>query len=360
MDVPAPAAGVVKEISVKVGDKVSQGSRVVTWSRLRARLDRRARGRGRCAATPEAGRRREPTPPTRRRQRRRADAPPAAASEPAPAPAATPTADGSGCLREPVGAAARARARRRPARRDRQRPQGPDHQGRRRSAAADGGAGRAPAPRPPAARARARTWRRGRSVDFEKFGPVERVAAHADPADLGAEPGPQLGDDPARHPQRRGRHHRARGVAQAAQRRAERASSSRWSRSWSLACVATLKEFPNFNSSLDGDELVLKRYYNIGFAADTPGGLVVPVIKDADHKGLLEIARRADRAVGQGARGQARAGRHERRHVHDLLARRDRRHLVHADHQRARGRDPRRDAVGDQAGLERRRSSCRA
>jgi pyruvate dehydrogenase E2 component (dihydrolipoyllysine-residue acetyltransferase) len=57
-----------------------------------------------------------------------------------------------------------------------------------------------------------------------------------------------------------------------------------------VASVATLKEFPMFNSSLDGDQLVLKRYYNIGFAADTPGGLVVPVIKDADRKGLLEIA----------------------------------------------------------------------
>ena len=58
-----------------------------------------------------------------------------------------------------------------------------------------------------------------------------------------------------------------------------------------LASVATLKEFETFNASLDGEELVLKRYYNIGFAADTPGGLVVPVIKDADRKGLLEIAR---------------------------------------------------------------------
>jgi pyruvate dehydrogenase E2 component (dihydrolipoamide acetyltransferase) len=57
-----------------------------------------------------------------------------------------------------------------------------------------------------------------------------------------------------------------------------------------VACVAALKEFPIFNSSLDGDDLVLKRYYNIGFAADTPGGLVVPVIKGADGKGLLEIA----------------------------------------------------------------------
>ena len=58
-----------------------------------------------------------------------------------------------------------------------------------------------------------------------------------------------------------------------------------------VACVASLKEFPTFNSSLDGEALVLKRYYNIGFAADTPGGLVVPVIKDADRKGMIEVSR---------------------------------------------------------------------
>jgi pyruvate dehydrogenase E2 component (dihydrolipoamide acetyltransferase) len=57
------------------------------------------------------------------------------------------------------------------------------------------------------------------------------------------------------------------------------------------ACVAALKRFPEFNASLDGDSLVLKRYYNIGFAADTPNGLVVPVVKEADRKGVLEIAR---------------------------------------------------------------------
>lgn len=55
------------------------------------------------------------------------------------------------------------------------------------------------------------------------------------------------------------------------------------------ACVAALKQFPDFNASLDGDALILKHYYNIGFAADTPNGLVVPVLKDADKKGLLEI-----------------------------------------------------------------------
>lgn len=56
------------------------------------------------------------------------------------------------------------------------------------------------------------------------------------------------------------------------------------------AVVAALKKYPEFNASLDGDNLVLKRYYNIGFAADTPNGLVVPVIVNADRKGVLELA----------------------------------------------------------------------
>jgi pyruvate dehydrogenase E2 component (dihydrolipoamide acetyltransferase) len=55
------------------------------------------------------------------------------------------------------------------------------------------------------------------------------------------------------------------------------------------ACVAALKKFPEFNSSLDGDQLVFKQYFNIAFAADTPNGLVVPVIKDADKKGIIQI-----------------------------------------------------------------------
>ena len=56
------------------------------------------------------------------------------------------------------------------------------------------------------------------------------------------------------------------------------------------ACVAALKKFPEFNSSLNGDALVYKQYWHIGFAADTPNGLVVPVIKDADKKGVLQIS----------------------------------------------------------------------
>jgi pyruvate dehydrogenase E2 component (dihydrolipoamide acetyltransferase) len=56
------------------------------------------------------------------------------------------------------------------------------------------------------------------------------------------------------------------------------------------AAVAALKKYPEFNSSLDGDDLVLKKYFNIAFAADTPNGLVVPVIKNANLKGIFEIA----------------------------------------------------------------------
>ena len=56
------------------------------------------------------------------------------------------------------------------------------------------------------------------------------------------------------------------------------------------AAVAALKKFPEFNASLDGEQLVLKNYFHIGFAADTPNGLVVPVIKDADQKGIFQIS----------------------------------------------------------------------
>jgi pyruvate dehydrogenase E2 component (dihydrolipoyllysine-residue acetyltransferase) len=57
------------------------------------------------------------------------------------------------------------------------------------------------------------------------------------------------------------------------------------------ASVAALQKYPDFNASLDGQEVVYKRYFHIGFAADTPNGLLVPVIRDADKKGLLQIAR---------------------------------------------------------------------
>jgi pyruvate dehydrogenase E2 component (dihydrolipoamide acetyltransferase) len=70
------------------------------------------------------------------------------------------------------------------------------------------------------------------------------------------------------------------------------------------ACIAALQHFPDFNSSLDGEELVRKHYYNIGFAADTPNGLVVPVLKNADRKGLLEIAKESAELAGKARDGK--------------------------------------------------------
>jgi pyruvate dehydrogenase E2 component (dihydrolipoamide acetyltransferase) len=74
------------------------------------------------------------------------------------------------------------------------------------------------------------------------------------------------------------------------------------------ASVAALERFPEFNASLDGDELVYKHYYNIGFAADTPNGLMVPVIKNADRKGLIEIARETSELAAKARDGKLSLG----------------------------------------------------
>lgn len=70
------------------------------------------------------------------------------------------------------------------------------------------------------------------------------------------------------------------------------------------AAVAALKKFPEFNASLDGDNLIFKKYYHIGFAADTPNGLVVPVVKDADKKGVLAIAKETSELAKQARDGK--------------------------------------------------------
>jgi len=70
------------------------------------------------------------------------------------------------------------------------------------------------------------------------------------------------------------------------------------------ACVAALKKFPEFNASLDGDTMVLKKYFHIGFAADTPNGLMVPVIRDADQKGIVQIAKEMNELAGKAREGK--------------------------------------------------------
>ena len=70
------------------------------------------------------------------------------------------------------------------------------------------------------------------------------------------------------------------------------------------ACVKAMQRYPEFNASLDGENLVLKKYFNIGFAADTPNGLVVPVVKNADQKGVFEIARETGELARQARDGK--------------------------------------------------------
>jgi len=72
------------------------------------------------------------------------------------------------------------------------------------------------------------------------------------------------------------------------------------------AVVAALKKYPDFNASLDasGENLTLKKYFHIGFAADTPNGLVVPVIRDVDKKGLAELAKEMSELAGKAREGK--------------------------------------------------------
>ena len=119
------------------------------------------------------------------------------------------------------------------------------------------------------------------------------------------------------------------------------------------ACVAALKKFPEFNASLDGEQLVLKQYFHIGFAADTPNGLMVPVIKDADKKGVLQISQEMGDLAKKARDGKLGPDRHGRRLLLDQLAGRHRRALLHADHQRAGGRDPGRVPQQHRAGVGR-------
>ena len=70
------------------------------------------------------------------------------------------------------------------------------------------------------------------------------------------------------------------------------------------ACVAALRKFPDFNASLDGESLVYKHYFHVGFAADTPNGLVVPVVRDCDKKGVLEIAQETTALAAKAREGK--------------------------------------------------------
>ncbi len=119
------------------------------------------------------------------------------------------------------------------------------------------------------------------------------------------------------------------------------------------ACVAALKRHPEFNASIDGESIVYKQYWHIGFAADTPNGLVVPVIRDADKKGIFQIAKEMGELSAKAREGKLGPADMQGGTLLDLQSRGHRRHVFHADHQRAGGGDPRRLPLVDAAGLGR-------
>ena len=267
MDVPAPFAGTIKELHIDVGDTVSQGTLLVTIE-----TDDSAPPGVKASAVASDGAPVEAAAPD-------AIASALAAEPPDLSVPAEPPAEAAEIYASP---SVRRLARERGI--DLSRITGTGRKGRiTKEDVESAGGGPAPsvAPGPGVAAAPA--------LDFEKFGPIERVERSR----IQKIAAPNLARNWATIP-----HVTHNDEADITELEA-------WRRQLNeehdevkvtmlsflvVASVTTLKEFPAFNSSLDGDELILKRYYNIGFAADTPGGLVVPVIKEADRKGLLEIA----------------------------------------------------------------------
>ncbi len=273
MDVPAPLGGVVQEVSIKVGDKVSEGVVILTLMTDSA------------AAMRDAG-----APP-----------PPASAAPPAPSPAPAARAAPAGGIDEAAFALAYAGpAVRKLARElgvDLSQVKGSGDKGRIVKEDVEAFAKGAPAARAAPAPAAAAgvggvellPWPK---VDFAKFGPTEtkplarikKISAANLHRNWVMIPHVTNHDD-----------------ADITELEAFRVQFNKENEKSGIrvsmlafmikAAVATLKKYPEFNASLDGENLVYKNYWHIGFAADTPQGLVVPVIRNADQKGVADIAK---------------------------------------------------------------------
>ncbi|WP_240095773.1 dihydrolipoyllysine-residue acetyltransferase [Thermomonas flagellata] len=292
MEVPAPVAGVVRELKVQLGDTVSAGSLV-------ALIEAEAAA---PAAAPTPAPAPAPTPAP----------PPAAAPAPAPAPAAPAVSAPMGAGLPPVrfeaeavlpekvpyaSPAVRLFARELGVDLARVRGSGPrgrilreDVQAFVKAALAGGGA---PAAEAAGGGLNLLPWPK---VDFAKFGPIQTRPLSRIQKISGA----NLARNWAMIPHVT--QHDAADITELEALRValneENAKAIAAGKAGKLtllaflikACVAALKKFPTFNASLEGDTLVLKQYFHIGFAADTPNGLVVPVLRDADQKGVLQIA----------------------------------------------------------------------
>ncbi len=294
MDVPAPAGGVVKSVGVKAGDKVSEGSLILTLDAGGAAASVAAAAPAPASAAPGKAAR----PPDAAAPAATPSAAPASptVAPPAPQPAAAATGpiDGEAFRKAHASPSVRAYARALGVDLAKVKGSGPgerilqedvqNHVKRVMSgasvASAVAGAGGAALGLLP--------WPQ---VDFAKFGPIETRPLSRIKKIAGANlhrnwvliPHVTNHDD-----------------ADITELEAFRVQLNKENEKGGVkvtllaflikACVAALKKFPDFNASLDGDNLIVKRYYHIGFAADTPNGLVVPVIRNADQKGILGIA----------------------------------------------------------------------
>jgi pyruvate dehydrogenase E2 component (dihydrolipoamide acetyltransferase) len=296
LDVPSPAAGVVKEIRVKVGDKVSQGTALLTLDAVEAAPKA-------AAAAPKAQAPAAP-PPTPRKEH-------GGPTEtlPPPAPSLAPPVIESEAFRQAhAGPGVRALARELGVDLARVSGSGPKSRilpedvhafvksvmaGAAAGVAAPAGAGgMAVAPWP--------------KVDFARYGSIEekpltRIQKIA---------GPGLHRNWVTIP-----HVTSCEDADITELETFRVALNKEQdvkvtllAFLAKACVSALMKYPNFNSSLEGDHLVLKKYYNIGFAADTPQGLLVPVVKEADKKGVLEIARETAELAAKAREGKLQPG----------------------------------------------------
>jgi pyruvate dehydrogenase E2 component (dihydrolipoamide acetyltransferase) len=311
MEVPASSGGVVKELRVKIGDKVSQGTVLATLESAEPKpapaMLPEAETKdvaGIVASDAGASEEAAATPAPRR------------AVSPAPVSTAPPAADGASANGVAAGGAVHASpAIRRFARElgvDLSRVHGSGPNGRVTrddvqgfvkttiaSPAAASGAG-VQAGTTSGLGLHLPPWP---SVDFAKFGPVERVALTR----IQKISGPVLARNWVMIP-----HVTQNEDADVTELEAFRKQINAERKDVKVtmlaflmkAAVAALKRFPQFNASLDGDELVLKKYYHLGFAADTPNGLLVPVIRDVDKKGVIDIARETSELAAKARDGK--------------------------------------------------------
>ncbi|ALS63993.1 dihydrolipoyllysine-residue acetyltransferase [Pandoraea apista] len=283
MDVPSPAAGVVKELKVKVGDKVSEGTLIVV---LEGAAPAKAAAPAAAPASAPAAQSAAPVAPA-----------PVAAPAPAAAPAASAAVSNAGT--QPIShASPSVRKFARELGVDVTQVKGTGPKGRVvvddvrnfiKSALAGNRPATAGAAPAGGGELNLLPWPK---VDFSKFGPVEPKALSRIKKISGA----NLHRNWVMIPHVTNNDEADIGELEAFRVQLNKENEKAGVKVTMLAfvikaCVLALKKFPTFNASLDGDNLVFKQYFHIGFAADTPNGLVVPVVRDADKKGVFEIAR---------------------------------------------------------------------